>query len=139
MPLDLVALTPMAASAVAYITPHVIAAGNKMLDAAAVAAGKKIVDAFTSLIGGSKAASAPSAQKALEELQKAPDDADYQDLLGKKLVKLLQEDAAVAEALQAWLKEHNVQPAGVVQTATASGANSTVNQVSSSSGVTIYR
>lgn len=139
MPFDLVALTPMAASAAALITPYLSAALAKAADAAGAALGKTAFEKIGGLISGSKAASAPRAQEALQDLQKAPEDDGNVADFRKQLLKLLQEDAAVAEALQAWLKEHNVQPAGVVQTATASGANSTVNQVSGSSGVTIYR
>lgn len=135
MPFDLVALTPMAASAVALITPYLSAALTKAADAAGAALGKTAFEKIGSLISSSKATAAPRAQEALEDLRKAPEDDGNAADFRKQLLKLLQEDAAVAEALQAWLKEHNVQPAGGGQTVT--GNNNKVSQISGSAGATV--
>lgn len=125
----------IAETTVEAIVPYLNSALSKAVDTAGTALGKAGFEKLTSLFGRSTAASAPSAQKALQELSKVPEKADRAAVLRVMLEELMKEDPSVAEALQAWLKEYNVQPAGGGQTVT--GNNNKVSQISGSAGATV--
>lgn len=56
----------------------------------------------------------PAAQEALADLQKAPDDADFQVALRVQLRKLLEEDKAFAAQLQQLLQEAGKTETGAI-------------------------
>ena len=73
-----------------------------------------------------------SAQEALEDLAKEPQDSINQDLVKGQITKALKDQPELVAELQAWLKEAGAEAPGVSQVMNVSGANNKLAQVSGS-------
>ncbi|TXT41702.1 MAG: hypothetical protein FD135_29 [Comamonadaceae bacterium] len=130
----MIEFAPLAASAVALLTPLL----GKAVDKGVEEVGKA---AATGILGKLKdKLSHAGAKEALEDLSKQPTDADTQAALRRQLVKAMEADPVMGEFVKTWLGEATPQAAeiGINQTANAQGYNNTVIQISGSANAIRY-
>jgi len=130
LPLDPASATALATSAVALIQPYLPALATK----AAETLGEKVPDGIGKLWAGLKErfAKKPSAEEALQDLLKDPNNADVQAAFRVQLKKLLDEDKEFAASLkklteQAQPAQHFEAKVEGDQNVTVQGSGNTVN------------
>jgi len=96
-------ISVIATTAVGVLSPYLAKAG----EVAATKVGEDIYQALKARFGEK-----PAAQEALADLEKAPDDGDFQAALRVQLKKLLAEDETFAAQLQQSLQEAGETEAG---------------------------
>lgn len=123
-------LTPLAAWAVAALAPYLATAAGK----AAESLGESAAGALFAKLR-EKFATRPAAAEALEDLQRAPDDADAQAALRVALKKALAADPELA----AWLAAaRDAAPDGTTQTLSQTGdGNKSVQNSGDNSQISI--
>lgn len=122
---DLATLPALAATTVSLLTPLL----QKALEKGAEEAGKSVM---TSVLDGlKKRLSHAGAKEALEDLEREPDSKAAQGALEMQLRKALQADPDLVSFLREWAAE-SAQKAGISQSATLTGDNSKIVQITGS-------
>ncbi len=96
--MDPTALGTLAASIVAVLSPYLTKAGEEFAKEAGKAAGSKIGALYQAI--KARLQHHPTANEALAELEKAPDDEDTRAALRVQLKKVMAADPAFADGLQ---------------------------------------
>ncbi len=126
MTLDPATLSALAASAVTALVPLLEKAAAKGFEKLGESTAGTLFEKLKNRL--TKA----SAQEALEDLAKEPQDPTNQDLVKGQITKALKDQPELVAELQAWLKEAGAEVPGVSQVMNVSGANNKLAQVSGS-------
>jgi hypothetical protein len=112
--MDPAAIALLASTTVNLLKPYLVKAG----ETAVQAVGQKLYDLLEA-----KLKPETPAKEAMEELKKAPDDADLQAQMRVQLKKMLAEDAELAAQIADITKEANETPAGATIISQTAGKN----------------
>lgn len=126
MTLDPATLSALAASAVAALVPLLEKAAGKGFEKLGETTAGTLFEKLKSRL--TKA----SAQEALEDLAKVPQDSTNQDLVKGQITKALKDQPELVAELQAWLKAAGAEAPGVSQVMNVSGSGNKSAQVSGS-------
>lgn len=123
MTLDPATLSALAATAVTALVPLLQQAATKGFEKLGESTAGTLFEKLKNRL--TKA----SAQEALEDLAKEPQDSTNQDLVKGQITKALKEQPELVAELQAWLKEAGAESAGVSQAMDISGSHNKAAQV----------
>lgn len=126
MTLDPATLSALATSAVTALVPLLQQAATKGFEKLGESTAGTLFEKLKNRL--TKA----SAQEALEDLAKEPQDSTNQDLVKGQITKALKEQPEMVAELQAWLKEAGAEVPGISQVMTVSGNANKLAQVSGS-------
>lgn len=126
MTLDPATLSALAASAVAALVPLLEKAASKGFEKLGETTAGTLFEKLKNRL--TKA----SAQEALEDLAKVPQDSTNQDLVKGQITKALKDQPELVAELQAWLKAAGAEAPGVSQVMNVSGSGNKSAQVSGS-------
>ena len=114
----MIGLTEIAAAAVIYLAPYLAEAGKEAAKKVGGAAGDRVVKLYDTL---KAKLTHPSAQQALADLEKTPEDADAQATFRSQLKKALAEDPQLLAELGSLMTEIERETGGVRQNIAITG------------------